>query len=171
MCLLDYDSISWGILMLMFGEGSLKNKQTNKHALQTKTKWQFQSCFILFFLWIPLAQGITLADSLGLQRYTGWNCPVCRLQALGLCMAFSKLTQHCRFSFHLLEADRRCRNTTQLYYDKDQSSSSHTAFLAGWLTLEEFANTICKQLTNVWETNTEITRPGLCSAGEGLSCF
>lgn len=130
MCPLDYDSISWDILMLIICcLVRVVQKQTNKPT-PNQNKITISKLFYLIFPLNPHGSGITLADSLGLQRYTGQNCPVCRLQALGLCMAFSGVTQHCRFSFHLLEANRRSRNRTQLYPDRDQSSSSHPAFLA-----------------------------------------
>lgn len=72
--------------------------------------------FILFFLWILMAQGKQGADSLGLWRKAGWNWPLCRPQAIGLCTSFSGLIRSCKFNFHPLKSDRGCcrDNRTQL---------------------------------------------------------
>lgn len=139
MCPLDYDSISWDILMLIICCLVRVVEKTNKPT-PNHTKTTISQLFYLIFPLNPHGSGITLADSLELQRCMDQNCPVCRLQALGLCMSFSGVTQHYRFSFHLLEANRRCRNRTQLYPDRVQSSSSHTAFL----TVVTHVGRVCK---------------------------
>lgn len=71
--------------------------------------------FILFSLWILMAQGKQGADSLGLWRKAGWNWPLCRPQAIGLCSTFSGLIHSWKFNFHPLKAHRGCRdNRTQV---------------------------------------------------------
>lgn len=60
MCLLDYDSISWGILMLMFGEGSLKKKNKQK-CTSNQNKMTISKLFYLIFSLNPLGSG----DNLG----------------------------------------------------------------------------------------------------------
>lgn len=60
MCLLDYDSISWGILMLMFGEGSLKKKNKQK-CTSNQNKMTISKLFYLIFFF----ESPWLRDNLG----------------------------------------------------------------------------------------------------------
>lgn len=124
---------------MLFGGGS-KN---------TKIKAVF---FILFFLWILMAQGKQGAASLGLWRKAGWNWPLCRPQAIGLCTTFSGLIRSCKFNFHPLKADRGCRdNRAQLPLPGRAAQPAplcspwkclYNAELK-WLTLEMFWNSTC----------------------------
>lgn len=158
---------------MLFGGGS-KN---------TKIKAVF---FILFFLWILMAQGKQGADSLGLWRKAGWNWPLCRPQAIGLCTTFSGLIHSCKFNFHPLKADRGCRdNRAQLPLPGRAAQPAplcspwkclYNAELSGWhwkcfeipLALGQMA-VPWPLLSSFWEENMDNTKPGICSAWEGVS--
>lgn len=110
--------------------------------------------FIVFFLWILMAEGKQGADSLGLRRNAGWNWPPCRLQAMGFRTTFSRLIHCCKFNVLLLEADRGRRdNTAQLPPPERPVQPIPRCFPwkclsnaeQGWLTLEKFANATCPE--------------------------
>lgn len=106
--------------------------------------------FILLFLWILVAQGKQGADSLGLWRKAGWNWPLCRPQAIGLCTTFSGLMCSYKFNFHLFKAGRGCRGSrTQLSLPgRAAQPSPHCSPCLynaeqKWLKLEMFENSTC----------------------------
>lgn len=138
--------------------------------------------FILFLLWILMAQGKHRVDSLGLWRNAGWNWPPCRLQAIGFCTTFSGLIRYCKFNFHVLEADKGCRdNTAQLspsgtdFPGNAYKTQSRGCWLWKSLQMPLAMGQGVRQravpwplLSSVWEANMDKRRPGVCSAQEGI---
>lgn len=142
-----------------------------------------QSCLFYFFLWILMVQWKDGADSLGLRGNAGWNWPPCGLQAIGLCTTFSGLIRYCESNFHFLEANGMQRQHRRQVQPIPHGFPWKCLWNAEprWPTLEKFAEVTCSgqhvrqrivtwpPLSSVGESNTDNTRPGICSAREGVS--
>lgn len=105
--------------------------------------------FILFFLWILMAQGKQGADSLGLWRKAGWNWPLCRPQATGLCTTFSGLKYCCKFNFHPLKEDRGLQKQQKPAFLARESSSAHSSLLSLEVPVQCWAE--AADTGNVWK--------------------
>lgn len=105
--------------------------------------------FILFFLWILMAQGKQGADSLGLWRKAGWNWPLCRPQATGLCTTFSGLKYCCKFNFHPLKEDRGLQKQQKPAFPARESSSAHSSLLSLEVPVQCWAE--AADTGNVWK--------------------